>query len=173
MVILDQVIKVVIYNFFFENHFEIIPSLLEFKPKFNVKHSWVNVLLNKHFELHVGLLPHVLLYLLLAIIVPVYLFYLRNNLPNKQKFIEVAIVFLMAGIFCALCGNVIWQKGVLDYIYLKPLFVFDLKDLYPDIALVLLLIYAFYNWSKINLLPASFKHVYTDTKNRIKLGRKF
>ncbi|MDR1169287.1 MAG: hypothetical protein LBK97_00440 [Prevotellaceae bacterium] len=46
---------------------------------------------------------------------------------------------------CALSGNLLWEKGVLDYVYLKPLFVFDLKDIYVDVFICLFLVYALNN----------------------------
>lgn len=168
LVILDQAIKVVVYNFFLDNHFEIIPSLLDFEPKFNVKHSWVNVLLNEHFNFHIGKLPHVLLYLVIGALIPLYLFYLRNMIPRNTKFVDLATIFLLAGIVCALSGNIIWKNGTLDYVYLVSFFVFDLKDLYPDIALVLLFTYAVKNWKQLNSLNTNIKHVFAHARQRFK-----
>lgn len=94
LIVIDQSIKILIYNLFGEIHFEIIPSLLEFKPTFNVKHSWVNTLLDKNLGINVGLLPHVILYILIGILIPMYFSYFRNNISANKKLIEIAIVFL-------------------------------------------------------------------------------
>jgi lipoprotein signal peptidase len=167
LIILDQAIKILIYNLFGEIHFEIIPSLIEFKPTFNVQHSWVNTLLNKNLGINVGLLPHIILYLLIGILVPMYFSYFRNNIPHNKKLMDIAIIFIMAAILCALIGNIIWKKGTLDYIYLKPMFVFDLKDVYIDFGIVLFLLYALKNREQLTKV-AKIRDVYMDTKNRLK-----
>ena len=141
LIAIDQTIKIIINTYFRDYQFEIIPSLIEFKPTFNDKHSYVNFLLNKNFGLNVGLLAHVIVILFLSIFVSVLFYYLRNNINNNTKLLDTAIIFLFAGIICSLIGKLIWENGTLDYIYLKPLFVFDLKDTYPDISMVLFFIY--------------------------------
>jgi len=76
---------------------------------------------------------------------------------------------MMAAILCALIGNIIWKNGTLDYIYLKPLFVFDLKDSYSDIGIILFLIYAFKNRVQLKLIhQLKIRDVYLDTKFRLK-----
>ena len=72
LIAIDQAIKIIINIYFLEYQFEIIPSLLEFKPTFNDKHSWVNSLLNKNFGLNVGLLPHVILYIFIGVFFPLF-----------------------------------------------------------------------------------------------------
>ncbi len=170
LITIDQVIKILIHNFYGDIHFEIIPSLLEFKPTFNVKHSWVNTLLDKNFGVNVGLLPHVVLYILIGIFIPIFFSFFRNNIPTNKKLIDLAIVFMMAAVVCALIGNIIWKNGTLDYIYLKPWFVFDLKDLYSDLAIVAFLIYALKNRRQFENLTKELKmrDVYKDTKNRLR-----
>jgi hypothetical protein len=97
-------------------------------PVFNDKHSYVNVLLNDKFNVNFGLFIHLIIFSLAAIITTaVYDFY---KSITKDKLLDLAFIFYMAGWSCGLMGNLIWTKGVLDYIYLKPLFIFDLKDIY-------------------------------------------
>jgi hypothetical protein len=171
LIVIDQSIKIIINTYFGDCRFEIIPSLIEFIPTFNAKHSWVNTLLNENFGIDVGLLPHIILYLLIGILITVYFSYLRHNIPNNKKLIDASIIFLMATLFCALIGNLIWKNGTLDYIYLKPLFVFDLKDLYSDFGVALFLIYAFKNR---NLLKNRIKtrDVFLYAKNKLKMDKK-
>ena len=170
LVLIDQSIKLLINAHFREIHFEIIPSLLEFKPTFNIKHSWINTLLNKNLGVNIGLLPHILLYLLIGILLPLYLSYFKRKIRFDKKLISLAIVFLVATIICALIGNIIWRNGTLDYIYLKPLFIFDLKDMYADFGIVVFLIYAFKNRVELekSLKGVRIKDVCLDTKNRLK-----
>jgi len=77
---------------------------------------------------------------------------------------------MYAGLICALIGNLIWKKGTLDYIYLKPLFVFDLKDTYLDVFIVIFIIYAINN--KTQLKPIKMKDVFLYAKNRLKKDKK-
>src|SRR5690554_7262375 len=58
LIFTDQTIKILINVYFGNVHFEIIPSLLEFKPTFNERHSWVNNLLDDNFGINAGLIPH-------------------------------------------------------------------------------------------------------------------
>jgi len=75
----------------------------------------------------------------------------------------------MAAVLCAFIGHVIWQKGTLDYIYLKPLFVFDLKDLYSKLGYIAFIVYVFKNRKQFEILMKGMKlrNVYIDTKNRL------
>ena len=141
LIIIDQTIKIIIHTFFLETTFDIIPSLFEFKPSFNGHHSWVNSLLYKHFQINIGLWPHIILFLLIEILFfTVYTFF-RKNIYGNTKLLDIAFIFQFAGAICAFIGNLIWEKGTLDYIYLKPLFIFDLKDIYLNCCLVLFLVY--------------------------------
>ena len=170
LVIIDQAIKILIYNLFAEINFEIIPSLIEFKPTFNVQHSWINTLLNENLGINVGLMPHIILYLLIGVLVPIYFSYIRNNIPRNKKLIDVALIFMMAAILCALIGNIIWKEGTLDYIYLKSLFVFDLKDVYIDFGVALFLIYVFKNRDQFKN-PIKTRDVFLYAKNKLKINK--
>jgi lipoprotein signal peptidase len=164
LIIVDQLIKIIINSYFGQNHFEIIPSLIEFKPTFNDKHSYVNTLLIKYYSLDFGLLPHLILYLFFGIMISVYFFYFRNNIDKNKQLLDISIIFLCALINCALIGNLIWKNGTLDYIYLKPLFVFDLKDAYGNIGIVFFLIYAIKNMEQLK--PVKTRDVFLYAKRR-------
>ncbi len=43
-------------------------------------------------------------------------------LKNKLKTDNVCLSYI-AELSCSLIGNLIWEKGILDYIYLKPLYI--------------------------------------------------
>src|SRR5690554_768066 len=169
LIFIDQTIKILINICLGNVHFEIIPSLIEFKPTFNERHSWVNNLLNDNFGLNIGLIPHIILYLLAGILVPMYFSYFKNKISDNKKLIDVAAIFMTAAILCALIGNIIWTKGTLDYIYLKPLFVFDLKDVYIDCGVVMILIYVLKNRKQLESIKVlKIRDVYMDTKNRLR-----
>ena len=171
LIALDQTIKIIINSFFLETQFEIIPSLFEFKPTFNDKHSWVNSLLYGNFNVNVGLWFHIILFLFIGIIVFTFYAYFRNNIAENKKLLNVAFIFSIAGIICAFIGNLIWKKGTLDFIYLKPLFVFDLKDLYLNCCFIpLFLIYAHKNREQIRTIK--IKNVIDYIKEQLKITQK-
>jgi len=146
LIVIDQAIKIVIYSFFMEVRIEIIPSLFEFFPYFNDKHSYVNSLLFKYFNINLGFMLHLGLYLfILFLLLPSLWLTFRTTIHENKKLLDVAFSVGIAATICSITGNLIWQKGTLDYIYLKPLFVFDLKDLYVNCFLILFLVYAFKN----------------------------
>ena len=138
-------LKIIINSFFLDVRFDIIPSLFEFKPTFNDKHSYVNSLLYKNFNIDIGLWFHIILFLFEEIILLTLYGYFRNNISENKKLLDVAIIFQITGYICALIGILIWKKGTLDFIYLKPLFIFDLKDLYVNCFVILFLVYAYKN----------------------------
>jgi hypothetical protein len=166
LTVVDQAVKIVINIFFFDRHFEIIPYLFEFKPIFNDKHSYINSLLYHNFGINSGLLFHVVLYAFGAGIMAVLYLYFRNNIVARVKLLDMAMNFLFAGIICALIGNLIWTKGTLDFIYLKPLFIFDLKDIYADTGTVLFLAYAIKNRDYLKQIKT--KDMFTYAKNKLK-----
>lgn len=137
--IIDQVIKIIINTFFLESHFEIIPSIIEFKPIFNQNYSYLNDLLIRHSNINLGVLFHAIMYLLGIFIITIIWDFYRNIVYSKL--IDFAFIVFMSGFFCSIIGNLIWEKGILDYIYLKPLFVFDLKDIYLNSFIFLFLAY--------------------------------
>lgn len=134
LVILDQGSKLIINTWFFDTRFTLIPSLLEFYPKFNYNHSYANDLL----DLGVGKWVHItLFFLILLCYIPIYV--CIRNASHKKKLVDWAGVFAFSGIISAIICNIFWE-GVLDFVYLVPLFIFDLKDVYINIFVVLLII---------------------------------
>lgn len=140
LIALDQVIKIVIYQHYLDTNFDIIPSLFEFKPHFNDKHSYLNSLLNQKLNLHVGLWPHIILFLIIEFLILKLYFSLRRVI-KRTRLLDIAFIFQLAGWVCALLGNLVWKEGTLDYIYLKPLFIFDLKDVYLNCFVIFFLIF--------------------------------
>ena len=136
LITVDQIIKVMIYNYFFEYKFEIIPSLLEYHPVFNKKYSYFSVLFNKSINKYILLLCSLIIMYLMI------LFYSKSKKKYNILLLDYCFIFSEAGFFSAFLGY-FWEKGVLDYIYLKPLFIFDLKDIYLCIFELLLPVYLF------------------------------
>ena len=163
LIFIDQTAKIVIYHFYMDTHFDIIPSLFEFRPVFNDKHSYVNYLLNQKLNINIGFWIHMVIFAAAECIILALYVFLRN-LSKKTKLLDIAIIFQTAGIICALLGNIVWEKGVLDFIYLKPLFIFDLKDIYLNTFTVFFLIYVHKHREKVRTLK--IKDVFNHLRNR-------
>ena len=139
---IDQLIKLVIHAYYMDVRFEIIPSLFEFAPVFNSNYSYINDLLNKYLNIDIGFIPHIVLYVVLQVVVANIYISFKIKLDNTFSWLlDTAFVFQVSALLCALIGNVIWADGVLDYIYLKPFFIFDLKDVYAWVFVFLILAY--------------------------------
>lgn len=135
LVSLDQIIKYVIQSSFLDTRFDIVPGLLEFRPTYNYDYSYVNNL----FGANVGFVPHLILFIFILLLLVFMFAYLRTRL--KSKVTDFLFIFGISGALCAIISTSFWQ-GVLDYIYLVPLFVFDLKDLYMNAFTILCMVFA-------------------------------
>ncbi|HBC39501.1 MAG TPA: signal peptidase II [Porphyromonadaceae bacterium] len=141
LIAIDQAVKIIINVYFLDIKFEIIPGLLEFKPVFNSKHSYLNSLLYKHFNINLGFWFHIILFLVAQAIFIVLHDFLKKNTIDREKILDTGLVFQISGFVCALIGNIIWENGILDFIYLKPLFIFDFKDVYLNCFAILFIIF--------------------------------
>ncbi|MDR1644647.1 MAG: signal peptidase II [Tannerellaceae bacterium] len=141
LIITDQIIKLIINQYFPESHFSIIPALFEFKPVFNDKHTYLNSLMNRHFGVNIGLQIHLVCFFLCETTLLILYSFLRSISSGDRRLLDLGMSFQIAGVACSLMGNLIWKNGTLDYIYLNPLFVFDMKDLYLNCFAILLLVF--------------------------------
>ena len=137
---IDQIIKIVIDRYFLDVRFDIIPPLFYFRPTFNHDYTWINNL----FSLGIGFWVHLVIFCFVAVPIVIVAYDLFKTTSNNAKIINIAFIFAFASAFSALIGTIFWD-GCLDYIYLKPLFIFDLKDLYINIFVILLLLYLIKN----------------------------
>ena len=127
LIAIDQTIKIVINNNFFDKRLPIIPPLLYFEPMFNRNYSWFNSML----QLAVGKWIHVIVVGIMSILI--YLFYqFLNKKIGINKIINIMFAFLFSGAICSMIDKVFWN-GSLDYILVNGFFTFDLKDVYIDI----------------------------------------
>lgn len=134
LIAIEQTIKIIINNNYFYSRFPILPPILYFEPMFNRRYSWFNSML----KLGYGRWIHVILAVVMIILM--YLFY---NYLNKQFgnniLINVMFAFIFSGAMCSLIDKVFWN-GSLDYILVNGFFTFDLKDVYIDVFIGLLLL---------------------------------
>ncbi len=75
----------------------------------------------------------------------IYIYYKRRN--QETFILSAGITIAIAGAISALICTIFWN-GTLDYIYLKPYFVFDLKDIYLNTAMPCIIIHAFLLYKK-------------------------
>jgi len=153
---IDQTIKIVIDRHFLDVRFDIISPLLYFSPTFNHDYTWINNL----FSLGIGFWVHIVFFCFAVVPILVVGYDVFKTISNNAKIINIAFIFAFAAALSALIGTIFWG-GCLDYIYLKPLFVFDLKDLYMNIFVILLLLYYLKNKKML-------KEIDKDVNNHLK-----
>lgn len=134
LVALEQGIKIIINNNYLDRNSPIAPPLLYFKPTFNRDYSWFNSML----QLGVGKWAHIVVVAVLSILI--YLFYdFICHKKGGSKSIDILFAFVFSCAVCSLIDKVFWD-GSLDYIQVKGFFTFDLKDVYVNVFIALLLL---------------------------------
>lgn len=141
MVIIDQAAKLIIYHSLMDVNFEIVPQVLDFKPTFNSKYSFVNDSIYKKTGMDAGLTFHIILFPLIWFVLFLFYRFFKGVAP-KNKMLDSSFAFFTAGFICSYLGILVWEKGVLDFLHLKLLggIIFDLKDIYINCYVVLLII---------------------------------
>ncbi|MDR1624340.1 MAG: signal peptidase II [Tannerellaceae bacterium] len=124
LVVIEQAIKWIISTNYQHVTVEIIPSLLDFKPTLNNKTFYWLGLMN----INVGRWARMATVIIFSGILCLFYLYTKGTFKHKTC-LDVAFIFGFAGMLCSLSDNIFFG-GSWDYVYLKPLFVFDLKDLY-------------------------------------------
>ncbi|MDR2918564.1 MAG: signal peptidase II [Tannerella sp.] len=160
LVVVEQVIKLIISTNYRDINFEIIPSLLEFKPVLNDKSFYWLSLMN----IDVGRWARMATAIILTGVLCLYYFCMRT-ISEKGKLIDVTFIFGFAGLLCSLCDNIFFG-GSWDYVYLKPLFIFDLKDLYLNCFVILFMIFCTKNHATIK--NVKIKDIVSLAKNKLK-----
>jgi signal peptidase II len=134
LIAIEQSIKIIINNDFLDKRFAILPPLLYFEPVFNRQYSWFNSML--HLEntkwIHV-----IVVFVMIALM---YLFYrfLNKELGNS-RIINIMFAFVWSGAVCSAIDKIFWN-GSLDYVLLDHLFTFDLKDVYLNVFIGLVIL---------------------------------
>lgn len=168
LIAIEQIIKIVIHQFFFHEYLPIIPPFVYFSPLFNRDYSWLNSL----FDLGVGKAAHIIITgIIILLIISVYLFI--SNTYKKNKLFHCSFAFLFAGSMCSFIDKVFWD-GSLDYIQLTGLFTFDLKDVYLNIAIGLAILLMILKRKQINQINESeFAKAYWNfITKKIRKGKK-
>lgn len=156
---LDQGIKLYIHKNHFDANIKIIKDMFYLNPTFNRDYSWINSL----FGLGMSKGIHVVLVgFILAMVVSIYLFIRHSNINTKT--INIAFAFILAGGLCSFVDKVFWD-GSLDYIYVVNQFTFDLKDVYVNVFIGLIILMFIFDHQGFRTKEAD--HVGRDFKNFI------
>lgn len=134
LVIVDIFIKIIIDNFFFDKVI-MLNKWFGFKPYLNTTQLSI---FNNELNLNVSLQVLIILNILL---IPIILLTFKwLNVGDKYKRISNASeILLLAGSICSLIDKIFWG-GSLDYLYVRKLFIFDLKDIYLFSSLCVIII---------------------------------
>lgn len=160
LVATEQIIKLIICLNYQDINLEIIPSLVDFKPTLNNKTFYWLGLMNIDVGRWVRLATAIIILRAFCL----FYLYLKRTLQNR-KWLDISFVFGFAGVLCSLSDNIFFG-GSWDYIYLKPLFIFDLKDIYMDCFSIFFIIFCYKNRTEISKIK--MKDIITFLKNGLK-----
>lgn len=160
LVVIEQLIKWIIYINYRDLNIEMIPSLLEFKPTLNNKSFYWLGLMN----IEVGRWSRMVTAILVLGVFCLFYLYMKA-LSSKNKMLDIAFVFGFAGLLCSFCDNLFFG-GSWDYVYLKPLFVFDLKDVYLNCFAIFFLLFYLKNYTLMK--NTKTKDIVSISINRLK-----
>lgn len=160
LVATEQIIKLIISLNYQDISLEIIPSLIDFKPTLNNKtFYWLGLM-----DIDVGRWLRLATAIIILSALCLFYLYLKRTLQNK-KWLDISFVFGIAGVLCSLSDNIFF-RGSWDYVYLKPLFIFDLKDIYMDCFSIFFLICCYRNRTEISNIK--MKNIISFLKNELK-----
>ncbi len=129
LILLEQSVKVLIWNFAMDARVTLIPTVMRFEPFQNTNLNW--------FASMAGVVMPVLFMVLLqlAAIIGITLFYKYQRYLAGQSSFWLSLGFCMAvaGIGCSFIDVVFWG-GSLDYIGLLSWFIFDMKDVFLHVG---------------------------------------
>lgn len=134
LILLDQGIKLTIHFHFMESYIPIIRPFFYFDPVLNTQYSWINSM----FGLGLSRGFHIMICFLVAGLV----WLLQRHLSlsaERSVLTDLMFIFCYSSCTCALIDRIFWN-GSLDFLAVKGLFIFDLKDIYIDLFIAALLI---------------------------------
>ena len=138
LVVIEQVIKLLISRYFAGDDLVLIPGALYFSPVQNTHMNWFGSLAGIQMPVFIMVIMEVVIFILVLLAHR----YFSCLTKNESRLPAVFATISMAAITCAFIDNVFWG-GSLDYIGLFNWFVFDLKDVYIDIGLILFVALSF------------------------------
>ncbi|APC81621.1 signal peptidase II [Clostridium botulinum] len=161
LVLIDQSIKIYIYNNLMNKEFYIFDSIFGFKPIINTKYSYFNSFGN----MGIGLITHIVLNIVMLFLILIIFYFIKERYSNN-KIIYCLFVLVCAAAICSLIDKVFWG-GSLDFISFKNFFIFDLKDVYISVFEIVTMLCVILNYKKLEAINE--KTIYNDFKSYIKL----
>lgn len=135
LIAVEQGIKILIIGRFLDRNIPLLPPLVYFRPMFNRDYSWFNSML----QLGIGKWLHIAVTAILILLIFRFYSFLKSK-DLSGPAIHSVFAFLISGAACSFIDKVFWN-GSLDYIALSGLFTFDLKDLYIDTSIALMILF--------------------------------
>lgn len=139
LMLIDQGIKLIINQFFFNKNFDIIHNYLSFNPIINTDGSWINARFN--FGINFDFLI-IVNFLALFIFIECYRYYLYTR--HKDFFSDICFIFITSGALCSLIDK-LFYGGSLDFIGISNLFIADIKDIYINLAIFFFVLTIYFN----------------------------
>ncbi|MGL5616574.1 MAG: signal peptidase II [Sarcina sp.] len=139
LIAIDQITKIIIKFFFFEEKFYIIPKTLSFNPIINTTGSWLNVRFNTNISFSMLILVN---FIALIFFIEIYRYIKNKNI--KDFWTDSCFIFIFAGSFCSLVDK-LFYGGSLDFIGVGSLFIADYKDIFINLAIFFFLLACYKN----------------------------
>lgn len=134
-ILVDQIIKAIIFHKYFDTYYVIWKGVLVFQPIQNIRQSWygalgVSIMKNRIFII-------VLRVCILWIGLRIYNYWL-TVLDRREKLVQIIATLFFSGTICSLIDSIYW-KGSIDYIRIFNQITFDLKDCYISGVIILMI----------------------------------
>lgn len=160
LIAMDQITKLIINQYYFHKDIDILGGLVYFRPIINTSYSWYNSLLDLGVGYYFHIISNVLIIILMLAAIN-YIYYYNNN----STLTDIITILYLSGGICSLIDK-IFYGGSLDFIYLKSLFTFDIKDCYVSGGMIVSF-YAIYKYRK-ELDSFKLKNIIVHYKKRLK-----
>ncbi len=141
LILLDQMIKLILYFFIYLKDYPLIGSFLRIFPIINTNLSWPGNYLSLFQNFYFLLILNVLILFLAKYL---YLFY-KRKVNEESPVIKSVYIIFQAGAIASLLDKLFWG-GSLDYVMVNEAFIFDLKDCYLTISVFIIVIVMFKNY---------------------------
>lgn len=144
LIAIDQIIKLIIANYFIKANLVLLPNILSFRPVQNKNLSWIASIL----EYKAPILLMIATQVVALIIFYLSYRYLSYLWIQGKNFLKGMMIFLISGIGCSFIDVVFWG-GSIDFLRLFDWFTFDLKDVYLDIGITFLILFVLNYYIKV------------------------
>lgn len=164
--ILDQGIKIIIYNFFFNSKVEIIKNFLYFNPIINTSGSWLNARFNTGLSF-----PFLIVFNAVALFIFWELYRYIKFKGFKSFWYDMCFVFIFCGALCSLIDK-LFYGGSLDFIGVGNLFIADFKDIYINLGILFFILSVYISGYLTNNTDSTFKDDIALLKNFLNFIKK-